>query len=221
MKRFLIFAAIVALFSSVMLCSTPKDLKNILSGLTHRDSTEKVTERGRNILSDIVSGYTSKKDLTVADLAGKWKYEAPAVDLQSDDALKGFAGKGASAMAKEKLAPYYAQAGLTDMTMDVDKDGNFTISLKRGSLKGQFSKDENGQMWAEFKALGKISIGKYETWATLSADGKELTLTFDMSRLIQIVRGLSTITKNQTAQTAVKLLENFDGINAGFTLRRV
>ena len=68
-------------------------------------------------LGDILNSSTVNKvvsaiagtdaSLTVADLAGTWKYSAPACKFESSDFLKSAGGEGVAASLKTKLATYY------------------------------------------------------------------------------------------------------------------
>ena len=74
-------------------------------------------------LGDILNSSTVNKvvsaiagtdaSLTVADLAGTWKYSAPACKFESSDFLKSAGGEVVAASLKTKLAAYNTKAGIT------------------------------------------------------------------------------------------------------------
>ncbi len=92
------------------------------------------------------------------------------------------------------------------------------MQLKRGSLKGTLSKDEEGNLQFNFNALGKIKLGKISAFATKS--GSTLNLTFDVSKLISIVKTVSSVSGSASLNTISSLLSSYDGIYAGFKLNR-
>ncbi len=47
-----------------------------------------------------------------------------------------------------------------------------------------------------------------------------LSLTFDVSGLIKIIKTVSQLSGNSTVQSMVQLLESYDGLYAGFKLSR-
>ena len=93
------------------------------------------------------------------------------------------------------------------------------MKLKRGSLKGTVSKDEQGNLEFNFSAFGKIKLGKVSAFATKS--GNTLNLTFDVSKLISIVKSVSSVSGISSLNTISSLLSSYDGIYAGFKLNRV
>ncbi len=70
-----------------------------------------------------------------------------------------------------------------------------------------------------FTALGSRQIGQIDTWVTKNVNG-ELTVTFDISKLVELLEKVSAITGNQTAQGITSLLSKYDGVCAGFNLKK-
>ena len=92
------------------------------------------------------------------------------------------------------------------------------MKLKRGAIKGTVEKDEEGNLRFNFNALGKIKLGSMSAFATKS--GSTLNLTFDVSKLIAIVKTVASDTNNSTMTAMTKLLESYDGLYAGFKLKK-
>ena len=57
-------------------------------------------------------------------------------------------------------------------------------------LKGKVEKDEENNLIFSFSAFGKISLGKLKAHATKS--GSTLNLTFDATKLVQILTKVSS-----------------------------
>ena len=86
-------------------------------------------------------------------------------------------------------------------------------------LKGTVEKDEedNGLVF-NFNAFGKISLGKVKANATKA--GKTLNLTFDATRLIQMLTKISSKLNIKTLSTLSTILNNYDGIYIGYKLKQ-
>lgn len=173
-------------------------------------------------LGGLISNLTSKSDFNLKDLEGTWNYAAPAITFKSDKALNKIGGALGSAGVEAKLAPYYSRLGLDKAVVTFDAEQNFTIKLRRVTLKGTVSRDENtpeGCLTFHFNALGKTNIGAVNAQASKSATG-ELTLTFDASRVITIVNKVASFTGNSSIQALSKLLSSYDGVFAGARLKK-
>lgn len=168
-----------------------------------------------NALKGVVNSITSTDKFEVSALQGTWVYESPAVTFKSDNALNKVGGAAASSAIEGKIAPYYNRLGLDTAVFDFDAEGNFTLTIKGVKLSGVVTKDDDqGKLTFNFKASGKIKLGKVSANATKSATG-ELTLTFDASRVISVVDKIASFAKNSTLTTLSNLLNTYDGLYAG------
>ena len=172
-------------------------------------------------IGSIISNATATTKFEIADLQGTWKYSAPAISFASEDALSQIGGISASAAIESKLAPYYKKLSLTSAEITFDAEGNFEIKLKRGTLKGVATKQgDDGALVFNFQgAITGHEVGSLAARATKSATG-ELTLTFDASRLIQLVKTISTYANNSTITTISQMLESYDNIYVGAKFKK-
>ncbi len=183
-----------------------------VSGLDS-DSTATGSTIG-NILGDIVS--TDKIELN--QLVGTWDYSSPAVSFQSDNILKKVGGSVASSTIEDKLKVYYEKAGLTNLSLTIDESSKFTMKAKYATLQGTIEKGENGTFIFKFNAFGQIKIGQLVAYTSLS--GNTLSLTFDVKKLIELAKMISQISNSSTVKGAIQLFESYDGVNAGFKLKK-
>lgn len=167
-------------------------------------------------LKGAVEGMIAKSDLTAADLVGDYKYSAPAVSLQSDNALQKLGGSAATGVIVDKLAPYYQKAGLTSMTATFREDGTCEFKVKKATVTGTYERNESGDFTFNFKAVKKIPLGKMN--AHVEKIGKKITLTFDASKLIKLVNAVASVSGQSSLQAAAKMLNSYDGLYAGFEL---
>ena len=216
MKRLLLnFAMTSLLLAAAPAASANPDITDLLKGAASKIGGGD----GSTALSGLkgaVEGMMAKSDLTAADLVGDYKYSAPAVSLQSDNALQKLGGSAATGVIVDKLAPYYQKAGLTSMTATFREDGTCEFKGKKATVTGTYERNESGDFTFNFKAVKKIPLGKMN--AHVEKIGKKLTLTFDASKLIKLVNAVASVSGQSSLQAAAKMLNSYDGLYAGFEL---
>lgn len=216
MKRLLLsFAMASLLLAAAPAASASPDITDLLKGAASKIEGGD----GSTALSGLkgaVEGMIAKSDLTAADLVGDYKYSAPAVSLQSDNALQKLGGSAATGVIVDKLAPYYQKAGLTSMTATFREDGTCEFKVKKATVTGTYERNESGDFTFNFKAVKKIPLGKMN--AHVEKIGKKLTLTFDASKLIKLVNAVASVSGQSSLQAAAKMLNSYDGLYAGFEL---
>ena len=216
MKRLLLsFAMASLLLAAAPAASASPDITDLLKGAASKIGGGD----GSTALSGLkgaVEGMIAKSDLTAADLVGDYKYSAPAVSLQSDNALQKLGGSADTGVIVDKLAPYYQKAGLTSMTATFREDGTCEFKVKKATVTGTYERNESGDFTFNFKAVKKIPLGKMN--AHVEKIGKKLTLTFDASKLIKLVNAVASVSGQSSLQAAAKMLNSYDGLYAGFEL---
>lgn len=171
-----------------------------------------------DVLGGILGDLTSTDEFKPEQLVGTWNYAAPAINLDGGNALASIGGSAASSIIEGKLEPYYQKLGINNLVLTVNEDLTFTMSLKFGTLKGNIEKDEDNNLIFNFQAFQKIKIGKVKTIAVLSTQG--LSLTFDVTKLRNIVSKVAEVAKNKTFQSVSGMLNSYDNIYAGFRMTR-
>lgn len=216
----LILAVVMGLIPTVM---SGQSLKDILSGLGKTDSTSTTSTQSSGKLGDIlgtIGKITGNDKVTVADLSGTWTYTGPAVSFQSDNLIKK-AGSVAGATAIEnKIEPYFDKAGLQNLRIEFGADSTFTMNVKQAKLTGTISSTGDGYSFEfAFKAAGKLKLGSMTGYvARESAD--KISLTFDATKLINLVDKIASISGNSSMKAASSLLSSYDGMTVGFKLAK-
>lgn len=192
------------------------DLKDALKKAGKGDSS------ALGALAGTVDGLLSSDKIDVADLAGSWKYSAPAVTFKSENILKKAGGAAAAGVIEEKLAPIYKTAGLESMTISINTDSTFTMKSRGISVSGSIEpiteKDSDANFVFNFKA-SKLKLGKMNTYVRKSASGT-LSIMFDVSKLVTILESVGKVSNNSTLNSVVEMLKSFDGVCAGFALTK-
>lgn len=198
MKKLLLLF-VLALGCSVSLSAQSFDLKGMLGSLLSSDK------------------------ITVKSLTGTWKYSAPAVTFKSSNLLKKAGGAAASSAIESKLSPYYSKAGLNKVELTIEQDSTFIMKLSKATLKGTISavsdSDSDANFVFNFTVGGKLPIGKMNTYIT-KVGSNNLTITFDVSKLVSIVEKAGSITGSSTISGITNVLQGYDGVCAGFKLTK-
>ena len=203
------------LFASLLigLASTgahAQGLGDILKGLGSGNTGE--------ILNNVLEGVFSSSDITIADIAGSYVSEGPAVTFKSDNFLQKAGGIAGAATIESKLKPYYEQYGLTGLTLEIDKDANFTMNVKGVKLNGTITKNEgDGTFDFNLKAVG-MNVGKFTAYIEKSMN--TLAVMFDGKKLMQIVSTVAKFTGNSVASSLGSLLESYEGAYIGFKMSK-
>ena len=224
MKRFFLLIAASLIISVCAPASQAQDLKDILSGLSKKSDTGKDSEKSGKSIGDMLSGLgnalgISSGKIEIKDLAGEWEYVAPAVTFKSDNFLLKAGGAAAATQVENKLEPYYKAAGINSLKITINEDSTFTFRQRITSVSGTLSKNpETGNYVFTFKALKRIKIGEMEGF--IVKNGDRMNLTFDVSKLMTMMEKVSKFTKSSSISTMTKLLNQYDGITAGYQLKR-
>lgn len=207
------------LLIGLMASASELDIKDVLNGVKNGGNGSSTTEK----LAGLAGALLSSDKISIESLHGSWAYKAPAVTFKSDNLLKKAGGAAVSETIEGKLASYYSKLGFTRMTLVVNEDNTFEMKIKKITLKGTITEvtDKNSQanFVFSFKAAGKVSLGKLDTYVQKSALGT-LSIMFDVSKLISLVEKVSTLTNLSSAKTLSSALSSYDGMCAGFEMSK-
>ena len=214
--KIMILVAVLSVFAINMSADDSKTkgssvLSSLLESLNGSGSLGEV--------GNIVQNLISTDNIEIKDIAGTWEYSAPAVSFKSDNLLKKAGGAAAATSLEGKLSTYYKYANIQSMKLEIKEDSTFTMSLKRTSLKGDITKDEEGNFFFNYKVAGRINIGTIQTYLTKS--GNTLDITYDVSKLIKLIEKVGSYTGNSTIKGVSSLLNGYDGVTAGFKMKKV
>ena len=206
-----IFAGIAAL--SLLVSCDPSSLQNVLS--SSGISTDDVISG----VGALIENLTSTENITEADLVGTWRYSSPAISFKSDNFLKKAGGAAAATAIESKLKTYYQSVGMDKTVLTVNEDKSFTLKVSKVSLKGTLARQsEHNQFVFAFKILG-VNAFSSPAYIAKSATGT-IAVTFDVSKLEKIISAAASFSGNSAAQSVASLLSSYDGIRAGFRMKK-
>lgn len=168
-------------------------------------------------LGGVINSLISTDKVEVSDLTGTWTVTGPAVVFKSENLLQKAGGTAAEATIEKKLATYYERAGVVGLQLAFDGSDNFVMTLKNGrTINGTVTKGTTeGTLVFNFSALGSSKLSRVTAYVS---KGTQLSITFDISKLSNIIAAASKITGNSTVSTVSTLLSSYKGIYCGFKL---
>lgn len=209
---------VVLVASAICFCSMN------VSALDIKDALKKAIPNGStatDMITGALNGVLSSDKLEVSSLEGTWSYASPAVSFKSENLLKKAGGAAVASSIESKLTPAYKISGIDKLQLTIDKEGNFSMKVKGITLKGVITANEgNAQSNFVFNFnAGTFKIGKIDAYIEKSLLG-EMNVMFDVSKLMTIIKTVSKVAGNSTLNTLTSALESYDGICAGFKLKK-
>ena len=206
MKRNRIFKLMVCALLFLVTGVQAQSLKDILNS---------------SAVKDAVTAVTGGKQLSVENLAGTWTYVNPAIQLEGDNALKNVAASVAASEIEKKLNEYCAKVGIEAGVFNYtfNADSTFTSQLKGRTLNGTYSFNaEEKTIELKYGKLSKLNLATMTAYVVLSDN--QLSLLFNVDKLLDFLTKLSSLSDNTALQTINKLASEYDGMKLGFELSK-
>lgn len=183
------------------------------TGNTNSDTTSGQSTSG--LLSGLTTIFSGSKVATQDKLVGTWVYEEPAVVFESSNLLKKAGGSLASATIEKKLQTTLSKYGIKKGTMKMtfDKNGNFTQTISKKTVKGTYTVDGKS---VKLKYSGGVS----QLLGTTQLDGSSLLIVMNASKLLKFAGAASKLSSNSMLKTAGSLLSGMDGMECGVRLKK-
>lgn len=214
MKKIIAIISVFVILSSAS--ASAFDFSKVLGGKSGSSGADGLG----SLLNGLAGELLSTSDFELQDIVGSWKYSAPAVSLEGTNALQSLGGAAATSVIENKLAPYYQKANLTNLEMTIGEDSTFTMNAGLYKAHGTLSYSPEEGLIFNFKAFQSINLGKVKAQAS-KLGNNELSLTFDVSKLREVVSKVADIAKNPTFSQLSSMLSSYEGVYIGFKLSRV
>lgn len=213
MKKILAALFIGALAIAAPVAAPAQSISDLLGKLGGSSSTT-------STVGNILSGIFSSTDFTVADIAGEYTSNGPAVTFKSDNFLQKAGGIAGAAAIESKLAPYYQQYGLDGMKLTIAHDGKFTMTIKKMKLMGILEENtaDGANFTFKFQAFGKIKLGSLNAY--IEKSGSQLDVMFDASKLKSLISAVGNFSGIKLAKAAASILDSYDGACIGFKMNK-
>ena len=201
--------SLVALALMAGATANAQGLSDILKGLGGAGGDVSST------IGNLIEGVFSKSDITLEDLVGDYVSTGPAVTFKSDNFCRK-QGVWQERLPRTKLQPYYEQYGLTGMTLVVNDDASYIMTVKGIKLSGTVTRnDGDGTFTFNLMAMG-MKVGQFTAY--VEKTGKNLNLMFDATKLKEIISTVGKFSGMTIAKTLGTILDSYDGACVGFKM---
>ena len=170
----------------------------------------------KETITSVVSAVTGTSTSKELDMEGTWTYTGAAVELKSDNILKKTGGKLATSSVESKLDSQLSKIGIKEgvTTFSFLSDGTFDVVLSNKTQQGTYDLDTSANK------VNLVFAGAVTIAANVSQSNNEMTLTFDADKFMTAVSTISNVTGNTSLNTLNSLLQGYDGILVGLTLKK-
>ena len=153
---------------------------------------------------------------TKTALVGKWSYDEPAIQFESENLLKKAGGAVASQGVADKLVPYFEKVGFKQgsLALELREDNTCTYTFAGTSFDGTYVFDENNKTLTLKTPLFPLPT------AYLSVVGDQMAMTFDSSKLISLFQIAAQVTNQPTLSAISNLADSYDGMKTGLTFSK-
>ena len=154
---------------------------------------------------------------TKTALVGNWTYDEPAIQFESENLLKKAGGAVASQGVADKLSPYFEMRGFKpgSISINLREDNTCTYMIGGESIDGTYEFDDTNK-----KLTLKTPFFPLPA-AYLSVVGDQMAMTFDSSKLLNMVQVVSQFSNQPNLNAISNLADSYDGMKTGFTFKKV
>ena len=154
---------------------------------------------------------------TKTALVGKWSYDEPAIQFESENLLKKAGGVVASQDVADKLTPYFETLGFKpgSISLELREDNTCTYTLGGQSFNGTYDFDDTNK-----KLTLKTPFFPLPA-AYLSIVNDQMAVTYDSSKLLNLVQVVGQVSNQPTLSAVSQLANSYDGMKTGFTFKKV
>ena len=156
------------------------------------------------------------KTTTKSALVGTWAYEEPAIQFESESLLKKAGGVAASQAVADNLMPYFEKMGFKPgkIILDFREDNTCSYTLGDRSFEGTYDFDEKTKKLTLKTPLFPLPA------AYLSVVNDQMAMTYDASKLINLVQVAGLVSNQPTVSAMSILADSYEGMKTGFTFKR-
>ena len=153
---------------------------------------------------------------TKTALVGKWSYDEPAIQFESENLLKKAGGAVASQSVADNITPYFEKMGFKpgSLSLELREDNTCTYTIGGRSFDGTYDFDDVNKKLTLKTPLFPLPA------AYLSVVGDQMAMTFDSSKLLGLVKVASQVSSQPTLSAISSLADSYDGMKTGFTFKR-
>ena len=167
-----------------------------------------------DLVSNLTSVFSSKKQATKDKIIGTWSYTEPAIVFTSDNILAKAGAKIAANQLENKLQEQLSKYGIKPgtFTMTFKEDGTFTETINGKTSSGKWTVEDN-KLQLTISGVKALAI-------TTQIEGKDMQFVTDATKLLNLFKTLGAKSSNSQIKTVTTLMKSVNGMQAGITMRK-
>lgn len=207
MNRKIMKAILMSMLLMIGMTTQAQNVSDILNSVLGGSSSG-------DMVSNLTSVFSSKKQATKEKVIGTWSYTEPAIVFTSDNFLAKAGAKIAANKLESKLQEQLTKYGIKPgaFSMTFKEDGTFTETMGGKTKTGK---------WEVKDSKLQLSVSGVKTLAiTTQIDGKDMQFVTDATKLLNLFKTLGAKSSNSQIKTVTTLMKSINGMQAGITMRK-
>lgn len=191
-------------------------LAGSLLGGSSKSESSSSSLSSSSLISGVVGLLTNST--SSKSIVGTWVYSEPSVQFESENLLAQAGGVVAGQTVVDKLSPYYEKIGIKEgsFTFTFNSDKTCTFTIKGKEYSGTYEYDSSESTLVISTSVGVLNLPT----AYVSATSSTLAMTYDASKILNIVTMLGSKSSNTTVSSISTLAESYDGMKVGFLMKK-
>lgn len=208
MKAIMMKAMMMGMMLMMGMTVHAQDISDILSSVLGGSGST------GDLVSNLTSVFSSKKQATKDKIIGTWSYTEPAIVFTSDNILAKAGAKIAANKLESKLQEHLSKYGIKPgaFSMTFKSDGTFTETINGKTASGKWTVQDS-KLQLTISGVKAFSI-------TTQINGKDMQFVTDATKLLNLFKTLGANSSSSQIKTVTSLMKSVDGMQAGITMHK-
>lgn len=208
---------IIAIAAATLLLATAANAQGGFLGALKSVTSSVSSESATSIINTVLGTVASQ----AIDLKGTWTYQGVAVAADGENVLKNLAANAAMSTVEGKLDENLAKIGIKPGIATITFSNDYNFSLVSGSIKVNGTWEQEGNRVV-------LKFGKLYNFLTMEGmvkgSANSCEILFDASKFTtfaqKVIDIVSKISSNSLLATVSQLINQVDGMKAGFKITK-
>lgn len=167
-----------------------------------------------SVIGNLISTFAGGILTNQSSIVGTWTYSKPCVQFESQNLLTQAGGSVAASNMEGRLNGIYSALGIKpgSTKFTFNKNGNMSYTIGGRTMTGTYTFNSAN------KTITITTKTGMQITAYVSVAINQLGLTFDTTKLLQLVGGASSL--SSSLSTISSLASSFNGMKMGFTFTK-
>ena len=175
----------------------------------------------KSILSGVAGAVINKATGESNSIVGTWTYTGPDCKFTSDNLLAKAGGEVAAKKVEEKMSGVLEKLGFKEgSSYTFNADSTYTVTIGSRTMQGTYSYNEESK---ELTMKTRLGI-KTNVIVSKGLTGDTMSLLFKADKLMSLAQNITGAiagkSSNSAVSTATSLLEEYDGLQLGVSLKK-